>query len=253
MNALIGYSGKIGTVLSRKMNFSVLINSRKHASMANQRFEHVVCAAPCGDRAWVEAHPQEAREQLDQLLSLLAGLKLTRFTLISCAGVFSQPGVYDENTQPQACEQDLYASLRIELEQAVRDMFGRVLIVRLPEIFGTNVTPDFLHHLLAGHDLDDNLQLQVYPLYRLASDIELAWQLGLSTMHLACEPVRVGELKTSLFSDISFDQKAQIPRGQFAARLISRNYRFWQQGEAGYTHPKSSLLDDLTACVARIC
>ncbi|MEO0419174.1 MAG: hypothetical protein AAF249_09935 [Pseudomonadota bacterium] len=147
-DALIGYTGFVGSTLARQARFAALFNSANMAESAGQRFGTVVCAAAPGSMLEANTAPEQDRAKIHALIEQLSAITAERFILISSIAVLADfAGGYDESTS--AFQTDLaYGRHRRELEAFVEDRFADHLIVRLPALFGEGLRKNFLFDLM---------------------------------------------------------------------------------------------------------
>ena len=147
-DALIGYSGFVGSHLHRAHEFGALFNSSNMAMSRGQGFELAVCAAAPASM-WAANRDPEADERLiDRLIDQLSGFEARSFVLISTIAVLGDVAAgLDEDTEN--FEETLaYGRNRRMLERACRSLFDTCVIVRLPALFGTGLKKNFVFDIL---------------------------------------------------------------------------------------------------------
>ncbi len=202
-DALIGYSGFVGSMLQRQAEFAGYFRSNNMTELRGQSWDTVYCAAAPAAKWIANRDPIADRANIDTLISSLDSLDTRRFILISTVDVFLSPVGVDENSAVEEVGLHSYGLHRRLLERFVADRFDEHLIVRLPGLVGPglkkNVIYDFLH--------DNNVQLidsrgvfQFYPMINLFFDISRAVDCGLRLLHLTSEPVSVADLAVEGFN-----------------------------------------------------
>ncbi|MEM7702178.1 MAG: hypothetical protein AAF251_09615 [Pseudomonadota bacterium] len=147
-DALIGYTGFVGSTLARQTRFAARFNSANIAESAGRSFGTVVCAAAPGSMLEANTAPEQDRAKIHALMDQLSAIRAERFILISSIAVLADfAGGDDEGTT--AFQTDLaYGRHRRELEAFVEDRFADHLIVRLPALFGEGLRKNFLFDLM---------------------------------------------------------------------------------------------------------
>ena len=196
-DALIGYTGFVGSNLMRSHDFGAKFNSKNIAEIEGQSFSLLVCAGAPAKKWYANLHPEEDRETLDGLMAHLSKVRAERVVLISTVDVFRNPYLADENTEVQMDGLNAYGLNRRRLELFVQEHFANVLIVRLPGLVGhglkKNILLDF-HNDNEVQKIDSRGVFQFYPVSRLWDDIVRSSENGLSLVHLTSAPVSVEEV-----------------------------------------------------------
>jgi nucleoside-diphosphate-sugar epimerase len=196
-NALIGYSGFVGSTLLKQKAFSALYRSTNIQDITGRAFDTVVCAGAPAQKWIANREPEDDRRKIESLMDRLRTVECSTFVLISTVDVFAVPVGVDESTPIDTSGLHPYGLHRRLLEAFVEEHFSRSLIVRLAGLVGPglrkNVIFDFLN--------DNNLQsiesravFQFYPMVNLWYDIQKALDAGLSLVHLTAEPISVADV-----------------------------------------------------------
>ena len=261
-NALIGFSGFVGSTLLKQAQFSDLYRSTNIHQIESREFDVVACAGAPAQKWIANRNPEEDRARIVSLIDRLRTIKCRTFILISTVDVFKDPVGVDESTRVEESGLHAYGLHRRLLEKFVEQNFSRFLIVRLPGLVGPglrkNVIFDFLNHNNL-HAIESRGIFQFYPMVNLWSDIQVALEAGLSLVHLTAEPVSVSDVALQGFGR-SFTQKlagqpacydmrtlhAQIfgsPVGQYqySARESIQAIRAYVQSAPIARHPDSGV------------
>lgn len=196
-DALIGYTGFVGSNLEATHEFGAKFNSKNISDIEGQSFSLLVCAGAPAKKWYANLHPEEDRETLDGLMAHLAKVRAERMVLISTVDVFKNPYLADENTPVDMEGLNAYGLNRRRLEIFVREHFGNVLIVRLPGLVGKGLKKNILfdfHNNNEVQKIDSRGVFQFYPVSRLWDDISKASAAGLGLIHLTSAPVSVSEV-----------------------------------------------------------
>ena len=196
-DALIGYTGFVGSNLMRSHDFGAKFNSKNIAEIEGQSFSLLVCAGAPAKKWYANLHPEEDRETLDGLMGHLSKVKAERVVLISTVDVFKNPYLADENTPVDMEGLNAYGLNRRRLELFVLEHFENVLIVRLPGLVGKGLKKNILFDFHNDNEvlkIDSRGVFQFYPVSRLWDDIVRSRENGLSLVHLTSAPVSVADV-----------------------------------------------------------
>lgn len=208
MNALIGYTGFVGSTLSRQAQFDANFRSTNIAEIEGQTFDTVVCAGAPAQKWIANKHPAADLEQIEGLIEHLKTIRCKNFVLISTVDVFKNPLGVDEASLVDEDGLHAYGLHRRFLEKFVEGHFPDHLIVRLPGLVGPglrkNVIFDFLHanNLNA---IESRGVFQFYPMVGLWFDIQTALAAKLRLVHFTAEPISVADIAQRGFGK-AFDQ-----------------------------------------------
>jgi hypothetical protein len=217
MNALIGYSGFVGSVLLRQTAFDGLYRSTNIDDIVGQSFETVVCAGAPAQKWIANREPEADRAKINGLIERLNTIDCKRFVLISTVDVFKNPLGVDEDTPVDETDLHAYGLNRRMLERFVETRFEQSLIVRLPGLVGPglrkNVIFDFLNDNNL-HAIDSRGVFQFYPMVNCWADIQTALAADLTLLHLTAEPISVQTVAEQGFGR-PFDQALANPPARY--------------------------------------
>ena len=216
-NALIGYSGFVGSTLLKQAHFSALYRSTNIHEIESREFDVVVCAGAPAQKWIANRDPADDRNKIESLINHLRTIKCKKFILISTVDVFKVPVSVDESTPVDESGLHAYGLHRRMLEKFIEQHFERHLIVRLPGLVGPglrkNVIFDF-HNNNNLHTIESRGVFQFYPMINLWYDIQSALEAGLSLVHLAAEPISVADVSLLGFGR-SFTQSLTNPPARY--------------------------------------
>jgi len=207
-DALIGYSGFVGTTLLKQHPFEHRFRSVNINEINGGEFDLVVCAAAPAQKWIANREPDADRKNIEGLIAHLKTIQCKTFVLISTVDVFKSPVGVNEDSPVEEEGLHSYGLHRRMLERFVEDHFSNHLIVRLPGLVGPglrkNVIFDFLNDNNI-HAIESRGVFQFYPMVNLWFDIQTALKSGLQLVHLTAEPVSVAELSEEGFGN-AFNQ-----------------------------------------------
>lgn len=206
-DALLGYSGVVGSHLRENLSPSETeyFNSTNIQDVVGRQFNTVYCACVPAVKWKAMANPEEDLCQIEALMETLASVKCRKFILISTVDVHS-PDVLDQvedNIDPST---ETYGKNRYALEIFLREEFDdKLLIVRLPAIFGVGLKKNYLYDLMNCHQLGGinlNSRFQWYSLSWLWEDVNLAITAGNKIINLYSEAVETFEIVGRFFPQL---------------------------------------------------
>lgn len=211
MDALIGWSGFVGSTLLKQRSFDRCYRSSDIADIRGKDFKTIICAGAPAQKWIADTDPAADKANIDSLAALLATVRAEHFILISTVDVFSDSRGATESTSTPDYGLSPYGSNRLWLEQAVAATFAKHLIVRLPGLVGPglrkNAVFDF-HNDNNLHSIDARAVYQFYPMVNLWSDLETASDAQLRLVHLTSAPVSVKQLADDGFGR-AFDNQVE--------------------------------------------
>lgn len=218
--ALIGFSGFVGSTLLKQAPFESLYRSTNISDIEGLSFDTVVCAGAPAQKWIANQEPEADRQKIDGLIAHLKTIQCKTFILISTVDVFKNPIGADEDTLVDESGLHAYGLHRRLLEKFVENHFANHLIVRLPGLVGPglrkNVIFDFLNDNNL-HAIESRGVFQFYPMVNLWYDIQTALNVGLQLVHLTAEPISVADVSKLGFGK-PFDQALANPPATYDLR-----------------------------------
>ncbi|MDR3429429.1 pyridine nucleotide transhydrogenase [Silvimonas sp.] len=208
-NALIGFSGFVGSTLLKQADFESLYRSTNIADINGESFDTVVCAGAPAQKWIANQEPGADLQKIDSLIAHLSTVECKKFILISTVDVFKDSRGVDEDSIVDEAGLHAYGLHRRRLEKFVAGHFPNHLIVRLPGLVGSGLRKNVLFDLLNNNNLsaiESRNIFQFYPMVNLWYDIQIALDAGLQLIHLTSEPISVAEAFNQGFSK-AFDQR----------------------------------------------
>ncbi|MDE1185933.1 MAG: pyridine nucleotide transhydrogenase [Pantoea sp.] len=220
MDALIGFSGFVGTTLLKQRHFDSLYRSTNIDEIVGQTFDTVVCAGAPAQKWLANKDPADDLQKIEALIEKLKTVTCRQFILISTVDVFKDPVNVDEATPIDTTGLHAYGLHRYYLEQFVCQHFPDALIVRLPGLVGPglkkNIIYDFLHENNVAQ-IESRGVFQFYPMINLWYDIEIALQHKLKLLHLTAAPVSVADVAKYGFG-FEFTNHVQDKPGNYSMK-----------------------------------
>ena len=148
-SCLIGYTGTVGKHLRDKHNFNYLYNSKNIKKIINKKFKIVICSAAPGSMILANQKPKQDLNNIKKIIQSLKTIKADKFVLISTIQVFSN---LDSKNNDEICKnfnnEIAYGKNRRFLEKFCEKNFEKLLIIRLPSIFGKHIKKNFIFDII---------------------------------------------------------------------------------------------------------
>jgi len=239
-SALIGHTGFVGSNLRQAVQFDVLVNSSKVDELRGRRFGLVVCAGARAEKWKANRDPAADLAGIERLTSVLREVRAERFVLVSTVDVFEAPAGLDESAPADA--RHAYGRHRRMLEQLCAERFD-AQVLRLPGLFGPGLKKNALYDLLHENEVEKihpQSTYQFYDVRALWDDAEKAHGAGIRLLHLATEPLAMGEIAARCFG-----LELRVPAGAPARYDVrSRHADLWG-GRGGYLRSREEVLRGL--------
>jgi dTDP-4-dehydrorhamnose reductase len=219
-NALIGYTGFVGTTLLKQSSFASLFRSTNIAEIEGQAFDTVVCAGAPAQKWIANRDPEQDAARIQGLIGHLRTIRCKRFILISTVDVFKSPVGVDEDSVVDTSGLHAYGLNRRILEQFVEHHFAEHVIVRLPGLVGPGLRKNVIYDLLNDNDvhkIESRSVFQFYPTANLWYDIDIVVANKLRLVHLTSSPVSVADVARQGFG-IALDNRLEAPPATYDMR-----------------------------------
>jgi nucleoside-diphosphate-sugar epimerase len=221
-DALIGYTGFVGTTLLKQHPFKGLYRSTNIGEINGREFDLMVCAAAPAQKWIANREPEADRQKIERLIAHLMTIQCETIVLISTVDVFKNPIGVTEETVIEVDGLHAYGTNRRLLEKFVEQHFPNHLIVRLPGLVGPGLRKNVIFDLLNDnnlHAIDSRGVFQFYPMVNLWYDIQTALNAGLKLIHLTAEPISVADVSVLGFGK-PFDQALSNAAATYNMRSI---------------------------------
>ncbi|RYF49093.1 MAG: pyridine nucleotide transhydrogenase, partial [Cytophagaceae bacterium] len=150
-DALVGYSGFVGSTLLRQRQFDALFRSTNIGDIAGKAFKTVYCAGAPAQKWLANKNPIDDLANIEALIRCLDKVEADEFVLISTVDVFASPVSVDEDTVPNKEGLHAYGRHRLMLEEYVKSRSSRNLIVRLPGLVGPGLKKNIIYDYAHGN------------------------------------------------------------------------------------------------------
>lgn len=145
MNALVGYTGFVGSNIYEAGNFDAVYNSRNIEEAFGTNPDLLIYAGLRAEKYLANNAPEKDMALIDEAYENIEKIGARKLVLISTIDVFKNPRGADENTVIDTDGLHPYGYDRYVLECKVRERYPDALIIRLPGLFGKNIKKNFIY------------------------------------------------------------------------------------------------------------
>ena len=194
-NALIGYTGFVGSNLREKFLNSILFNSKNIHKIKKKKFNKIIFSGLPAEKWKANKYPNKDLRNIKNIINILKTLKCNLFILISTIDVHKSQEPYGKN--------------RKFFENFIKkNFYSNYLIVRLPAIFGKGLKKNILYDLLNNNQINKinpKDQFQWFDLKFLYSEIKKVKKYN-KTIELYSPPIP-NELIIKQFKHLKLTKK----------------------------------------------
>jgi len=249
-NALLGYTGFVGSNLLRHAPFEGRFNSKDVEGIAGQTYDLVVVAGAPAEKWKANRNPEADGKAIGRLTAALEQVNAAQVVLISTVDVYPEPVDVDEGAEIDSERATPFGRHRFGLEVFLAARFN-TLVLRLPVIYGPGLKKNVLFDLLQEHNLEvvhADSAFQFYGLDRLWADVQAALAARLRVVNLVSEPVPVREVAKEAYG-MDFENR---PKEANPAKYDVRS-RFAKElgGKGDYLLDKAQALAGIADFVRR--
>lgn len=201
-SALIGYTGFVGSNLTRQFAFDQLFNTRNISSIRGREFGFLVCAGVSAVKWWANQNPAEDRKRIGALLLDLRSVRAREVVVLSTIDVYPVLRNVDESFDCRSLPNHAYGSNRLYFEEEIRGIFPEAKIARLPGLFGPGLKKNVIFDLVHDNCLDainPNSWFQYYGVSELQADLMRFRESGVHLMNFVSEPIRTADVISRFF------------------------------------------------------
>jgi nucleoside-diphosphate-sugar epimerase len=204
MKVLIGYTGFVGSILSKSIKFDLLLNRSNIDLLYGLECDIICCGLPA-EKWKINLNPDIDDANTTKLISDIKKANVRSFKLISTIDVFSTPNNVNEDDLPLPTNL-AYSRNRYLFENFVSETYNNYQIVRLPGLFGEGLKKNIIYDLMNSHNIDkinSDSYLQWYPMHRLVDDLNLiSMHPDIKLFNFCTEPLHTKTLVAECFPNI---------------------------------------------------
>lgn len=146
-DALVGYTGFVGSNISNQRHFSALFNRANIEEIRGRSYRRMVVSAAPATMWWANAHPDEDRANLRALADHISDVRAEELVLVSTIAVYDDAAAGHTEAAARFEQNKAYGRNRRELERMLTAMPGACHILRLPALFGPGLKKNFVFDL----------------------------------------------------------------------------------------------------------
>ena len=148
MNALVGYTGFVGSNLYEAGEFDAAYNSKNIQEAFGTSPELLVYAGLRAEKYLANNAPSKDMNLIIEAEENIRKINPKKLVLISTIDVFKTPSGVNEETAIDTNGLHAYGYNRYQLEIWVRENYPDALIIRLPGLFGKNIKKNFIYDFI---------------------------------------------------------------------------------------------------------
>ncbi len=145
MNALVGYTGFVGSNIYAKGKFEYVFNSKNIDKAYGLRPDLLIYAGLRAEKYLANISPEQDMELIYQAEKNINKINPKKLVLISTVDVLKQSVGMDESVVVDTDGLHAYGLNRYWLECRVRENYPQAVIIRLPGLFGINIKKNFIY------------------------------------------------------------------------------------------------------------
>jgi RmlD substrate binding domain. len=148
VEAIVGYTGFVGSNICRKHSFGKYYNSKNIVEAYGLDPDELVYSGVRAEKYMANMCPDKDLEHINNAIENIKRINPKHIILISTIDVLSNLNYSNEKSAIDPNKLDAYGRNRFLLETWVREHFNRYLIVRLPAVFGEGIKKNFVYDIM---------------------------------------------------------------------------------------------------------
>jgi hypothetical protein len=249
VDALIGYTGFVGSNLAAQSEFVDKYNSKNIESIRGKAYDTLVCSGAPAEKWKANREPEADFRNIQRLMDALSDAQAERFVLVSTIDVYPEPFGVDEDSTIDLTRCHPYGKHRRLLEIFVENHFRTFYIFRLPGLFGPGLKKNIIYDFLHNKNIDQIHAKGIFQFYytaRFWKDITVSIENGIHLLNIATEPTSAQEIHCEIFG-LDFENTPHENPACYDFR--SKHYSVYG-GHSGYLYAKPQILADLKQYVS---
>ncbi len=233
MNAIVGYTGFVGSNLYTPERFQAAYNTKNIGEAWGTAPDLLVYAGVRAEKYLANNDPEKDLENIRQAEENIRKINPRKLVLISTIDVLKNPVGADENTEIDTEGLQPYGYNRYLLERRVREMIPEALILRLPGLYGKNLKKNFIYDFI--HVIPSMLKEEKYAeLCRKDPRLERYYADQGNGFRKACIPEEDREGVKRIFAGLGFSAlNFTDSRSRFQFYPLSR---LWEDLQTALNH-----------------
>jgi len=198
MNAIVGYTGFVGSNLLQYYKFDYFYNSKNFSNAKNKCFDTVFFCGIPALKWYANKNPIEDNNIIENIKSILDTITVNKFILISTIDVYDKVDKqYDEDYSINFTYNHTYGKNRFLFEEYIKKKFSNYNIIRLPALFGKGLKKNLIYDLINKNNIDQipyNSKFQWYYLDWLEKDIKIVLDNDIKVCNFFTEPINTNKI-----------------------------------------------------------
>jgi sugar phosphate isomerase/epimerase len=196
-NAIVGYTGFVGSNLLQFYEFKYMYNSKTFINAKYKTFDTVFfCGIPA--MKWkANKYPEEDNIIFEEIISILDTITVNKIILISTIDVYDNINGGLNEDYHQSIVNHTYGKNRLLFEEYIINRYENHHIVRLPALFGKGLKKNMIYDLIHNNNVSNiqiNSSFQWYCLDWLKNDIDIIISNNIPICNLFTEPVHTSDI-----------------------------------------------------------
>lgn len=214
MNAIVGYTGFVGSNLMQFYNFDCFYNSKNFSQAKNKKFDTIFFCGVPALKWYANKNPIEDNKIIEDIISILDTIQVKKIIFISTIDVYEKiDKQYDEDYIIDYNNNHTYGKNRFLLEEYIKNKFNDYNIIRLPGLFGKGLKKNLIYDLINKNNINEipyKSKFQWYYLDWLKKDIDIVLFNNIKICNFFTEPINTCSI-ISLFKEVyGIDYEFQI-------------------------------------------
>lgn len=147
-DALIGYTGFVGSNLAAEHRFYALYNSANIGEACGKYFDTLVYSGVRAEKFIANNNPEKDKEHIKGAIKNISEINFNKLVLISTIDVYPDTAGKYEDDEIASGSVQAYGSNRYMLEEWVRENVKNYHIIRLPALFGKGLKKNFIYDMI---------------------------------------------------------------------------------------------------------
>jgi hypothetical protein len=210
-NALIGYTGFIGSNLVNIEKSLDYYNSKNISKIRGKYYDKVYCAGTSSKIWLAKKKPKEDKKKIDNLIENLKRVKANKFFLVSTCEIYHNQKNFYENQKINVLKSYSYGYNRYILELFIQKKFTNHYLIRLPIVYGKNFSKNFLYDLINKNNIDQlngNDRVQIYEVSNLKKHFQYMETKKISKLNASSSPIKLSFIAKNFFkTEVNFKKK----------------------------------------------
>jgi sugar phosphate isomerase/epimerase len=192
-NAIVGFTGFVGSNLLQFYKFNHFYNSKNFHEAKNKEFDTLFFSGVPAVKWKANKNPEEDNSIIEELKNILDTISVKKIILISTIDVYENTNNgLNEDYHINYNKNHTYGKNRFLFEEYIKTRYINYNIIRLPALFGKGLKKNLIYDLINNNNVNDipiNSSFQWYYLDWLKNDIDIILKNDIKICNLFTEPI----------------------------------------------------------------